>query len=56
MKVIKNPNPPVQVRQSSPYCGRIDEHKAHPHHTHGPGKRRPLWCPGTPTIEGGARS
>ena len=40
----------------SPYCGRVDEHESHTHHTHEAEtwKHTPLLCPGKPTIEGGA--
>lgn len=43
----------------SPYCGRVDEHPPHEHHTHEekPWQQTPLVCPGGPvTQEGGATS
>lgn len=45
-----------QGTRPSPYCGRVDVHEAHDHHTHEAvtWQYTYLLCPGTPTKEGGA--
>jgi len=45
-----------QGTRPSPYCGRVDLHDEHDHHTNELliWQRTPLTCPGNQTLEGGA--